>query len=85
MDDSGTMEEHGSPASDHDLDLTALPPLGEVLDGLTGHVAAWMHTQRWYAHKGTGVPRVQLRGWAPLRIAFDHPVSYTHLTLPTKA
>lgn len=77
MDDSGTMEEHGSPASDHDLDLTALPPLGEVLDGLTGHVAAWMHTQRWYAHKGTGVPRVQLRGWAPLRIASDHLVVAT--------
>lgn len=71
------MEEHGSPAPDLALDLTALPPLGEVLDGLTGHVAAWMHTQRWYAHKGTGVPRVRLRGWAPLVVASDHLVVAT--------
>ena len=70
-------DEHGSPAPDAALDLTALPPLGEVLDGLTGHLAAWMHTQRWYAHKGTGAPRVQLRGWAPVRVASDHAVVAT--------
>lgn len=59
------------------LDLTGLPPIGEVLASLTDSVAAWMHTQRWYAHKGTGVPSVRLAGWAPLRVAPDHLVVTT--------
>ena len=54
------------------LDVSALPPLGEVLEQLTGQLAAWMPAQRWYAHKGAGTPRARISGWAPLRIAPDH-------------
>ena len=71
------MDEHRSPAPEHSLDLTDLPPLGELLPSLAEHLAAWMHSQRWYAHKGTGVPTVQLLGWAPLHVAGDHVVVAT--------
>lgn len=59
------------------LDLTALPPLGEVLEALTETLAAWMHTQRWYAHKGSGVPTLTVRGWAPVRVDASHAVIAT--------
>jgi predicted trehalose synthase len=63
----------GAPADESvPLDLTALPPLEEVLELLTAQLAAWMPAQRWYAHKGAGTPRVEVAGWAPLRIAPDH-------------
>ncbi|WP_422115583.1 maltokinase N-terminal cap-like domain-containing protein [Brachybacterium sp. UNK5269] len=64
----------GSPATAPVLDVTALPPLGEVLEQLTGQLAAWMPAQRWYAHRGAGAPRIAVRGWAPLRVAPDHVV-----------
>ena len=54
------------------LDMTLLPPLGEVLDLAAAQLAAWMPQQRWYAHKGAGAPQVEVAGWAPLRIAPDH-------------
>ncbi|MFJ6042300.1 MULTISPECIES: phosphotransferase [Brachybacterium] len=54
------------------LDMTLLPPLGEVLDLAAAQLAAWMPNQRWYAHKGAGTPQVEVAGWAPLRIAPDH-------------
>ena len=54
------------------LDMTLLPPLGEVLDLAAAQLAAWMPNQRWYAHKGAGAPQVEVAGWAPLRIAPDH-------------
>lgn len=56
------------------LDVTALPPLGEVLEQLTAQLAAWMPEQRWYAHRGAGAPQIAVRGWAPLRVAPDHVV-----------
>lgn len=59
------------------LDVSALPPLEEVLEQLTEQLAAWMPSQRWYAHKGAGVPQVTIRGWAPLRVAPDHVVVMT--------
>src|SRR5690606_38346748 len=33
------------------LDVSTLPPLGELLEALTAQLAAWMPAQRWYAHK----------------------------------
>jgi maltokinase len=54
------------------LDVSTLPPLGEILDHLTEQLAAWMPAQRWYAHKGAGAPRARIAGWAPLRVAPDH-------------
>ncbi|HEX7352930.1 maltokinase N-terminal cap-like domain-containing protein [Brachybacterium sp.] len=54
------------------LDLSALPPVGEILDLLTGQLLAWMPAQRWYAHKGAGRAQLSIRGWAPLRVAPDH-------------
>lgn len=51
------------------LDLSLLPPPGEVLDALTGALALWLPAQRWYAHKGAGTPQVGIAGWAPLRLA----------------
>lgn len=59
------------------LDVSALPPLEEVLEQLTEQLAAWMPAQRWYAHKGSGVPQLTIRGWAPLRVAPDHVVVMT--------
>ena len=56
------------------LNVSALPPWGEVLAQLTEQLAAWMPDQRWYAHKGAGTPRVSIHGWAPLRVAPDHVV-----------
>ncbi|MBB5830388.1 phosphotransferase [Brachybacterium aquaticum] len=56
------------------LDVTALPPLGEVLDLLPELLAAWMPAQRWYAHKGAGTPTIAIDGWATLRVAPDHVV-----------
>ncbi|WP_193107149.1 phosphotransferase [Brachybacterium sp. FME24] len=72
------MDEPSSPAptapTAPTFDVTALPPLDELLDALTDQLAAWMPAQRWYAHKGTGLPRITIRGWAPLRVAPDHAV-----------
>ncbi len=65
---SGDLASLGVPP----LDLSALPPLGEILDLLTGQLLAWMPAQRWYAHKGAGTPQLSIRGWAPLRLAPDH-------------
>lgn len=56
------------------LDVSTLPPLGEVLEAITAQLAAWMPAQRWYAHKGVGTPTVSIAGWAPLRVAPDHLV-----------
>ncbi|MGP9538498.1 maltokinase N-terminal cap-like domain-containing protein [Brachybacterium sp. AOP43-C2-M15] len=56
------------------LDVSTLPPLGEILEQLTDLLAAWMPAQRWYAHKGAADPRAEIRGWAPLRVAPDHVV-----------
>ena len=56
------------------LDVSTLPPLGELLEALTAQLAAWMPAQRWYAHKGAGAPEIGIRGWAPLRVAPDHVV-----------
>lgn len=56
------------------LDVSTLPPLGELLEALTAQLAAWMPAQRWYAHKGAGTPTIAVRGWAPLRVAPDHVV-----------
>lgn len=39
------------------LDVSTLPPLGELLEALTAQLAAWMPAQRWYAHKGRALPR----------------------------
>ncbi|ASK65391.1 trehalose biosynthesis protein [Brachybacterium avium] len=64
----------GGSVPDAALDVSALPPLEEVLELLTEPLAAWMPAQRWYAHKGSGSPRTGIRGWAPLRVAPDHLV-----------
>jgi maltokinase len=56
------------------LDLTALPPLEEVLELATAQLAAWMPAQRWFAHRGPAAPEVAVAGWAPLRIAAEHVV-----------
>lgn len=48
------------------LDVTALPPLGEVLQAAAEHLAAWMPRQRWYARKSAGAPAVRVLGWAVL-------------------
>lgn len=56
------------------LDVSALPPLDEVLELLTVPLSTWMPAQRWYAHKGAGTPRITIHGWAPLRVAPDHLV-----------
>lgn len=68
------MDETHPSASPALLDVSALPPMGEVLEQLTEQLAAWMPDQRWYAHKGAGLPQVTIRGWAPLRVAPDHVV-----------
>ncbi|MFC7375275.1 trehalose biosynthesis protein [Brachybacterium sp. GCM10030267] len=64
-------------ASGTPFDVTTLPPLDDVLNALTGPLAAWMPSQRWYAHKGAGTPTVSIRGWAPLRVAAGHAVVLT--------
>jgi maltokinase len=69
------MDEPRSPAAA--FDVTALPPLADLLDGLTDQLTAWMPAQRWYAHKGAGAPILSIRGWAPLRVAPDHAVVLT--------
>ena len=56
------------------LDLTALPPLEEILELATAQLAAWMPAQRWFAHRGPAAPEVSVAGWAPLRIAAEHAV-----------
>lgn len=63
------MDEPSSPAPlQPPLDVTAMPPLDEVLADVLDHLTAWIPAQRWYAHKGAGTPRLTVRGWAPLRV-----------------
>lgn len=72
------MDEPRSPLpAAAEFDVTALAPPDALLDALTEQLAAWMPTQRWYAHKSTGTPVVEIRGWAPLRVAPDHLVLMT--------
>lgn len=72
------MDAHRAPdpsaAGPAALDVSALPPLDEVLDLLTGPLATWLPAQRWYAHKGSQAPLAAIHGWAPLRVAPDHLV-----------
>lgn len=71
---SDLMDEPSSPATAPEFDITALPPMDELLDALTPALATWMPVQRWFAHKGSGTPEVTIRGWAPLHVAPDHVV-----------
>lgn len=70
----------GGVAAPGPLDVSALPPLGTLLDRLSAPLALWMPAQRWYAHKSAGAPQMRISGWAPLRIAPDHLVVLTVVT-----
>ena len=65
-------------------DLTALPPLEEVLAPLPELLDGWLPRQRWFAHKGAGAPRTALAGWAPLAATAEHLVlqCVAEVTLP---
>ncbi|WP_010532745.1 phosphotransferase [Brachybacterium squillarum] len=76
------MDQPAYPAT---LDITALPALDELLDGLAAPLAAWLPAQRWYAHKADGTPRMEITGWAPLPAGGEELVLWCVLRIATPA